>query len=216
MSKYKNLNIDFIQNKNRYRIIGEARIEKRGYDNDVKMNMLKNIDVLKKHGYDTVLVRFNCDDDINLVTNMIHDIKTTGMRVYSIYVGLDNRKPIQWNPFVKPSIIEDYIKKIAPLSDGWLLNWRSTSAHVKLLPKEFYNFICSTVRKYNKTCLIYGEIYYGKIDPLRTTALMYNIPENITGVVINNMGFSNYNHVYIINKLFAKIVPNYKNIDKIA
>jgi hypothetical protein len=45
---------------------------------------------------------------------------------------------------------------------------------------------------------------------------MYNIPENITGVVINNMGFSNYNHVYIINKLFAKIVPNYKNIDKIA
>jgi hypothetical protein len=87
---------------------------------------------------------------------------------------------------------------------------------VKLLPKEFYNYICKTVRKYNKTCLIYGEIYYGQIDPLRINALMYNIPENVTGVLINNMGFYGYNHSFIINKMFTNVVPNYKKLDKIA
>jgi hypothetical protein len=58
---------------------------------------------------------------------MIYDIKSTGMNVFSVYVGLDNRKPQPWNPYVEPALIEKYISQIAPLSDGWMLNWRSTS-----------------------------------------------------------------------------------------
>lgn len=215
LGQHLNSEIEFIKNTNRFKMIGEARIENDKYTDEDRKLLKSNLEVLKNEGYDTVLVRFYCDQDLTLITKMIHDIKSTGMKVFSVYVGLDNRKPC-WNPYVKPELIEKYIGEVAPLSEGWLLNWRSTSQHVKLLPKEFFNYISKTVRKYNKTCLIYGEIYYGQIDPLRTTALMYNIPENATGVVINNMGFSGYNHQFVANKMFAKIVPNYKNLDRMA
>ena len=216
LNQYIDLDIEFIKNTNQYRIIGEVKIENDRYDQDLKQQMIDNLMILKQHDYDSVLVRFDCSQNLDLIIQMINDIRSTGLRVYTVYVGLDNRKPIQWNPFVDPKTIENYISKIAPLSDGWLLNWRSTSAHVKLLPKEFFNYICATVRKYNKSCLIYGEIYYGRIDPLRTTALIYNIPKNVTGVVINNMGYYGYNHQFIVNKMFINSVPNYRKLDKIG
>jgi hypothetical protein len=215
LDSYQTCDIEHIKNTERFRIIGEVRIENDEYIEEQKQQLKENLEILKSEGYDTVLVRFYCDQNIDLIVEMMKDIKSTGMKIFSVYVGLDNRKPC-WNPYVEPEKIEDYISKVAPLSEGWLLNWRSTSQHVKLLPKEFYNYICKTVRKYNKTCLIYGEIYYGRIDPLKTTALMYNIPENVTGVVINNMGFYGYNHQFVANKMFAKIVPNYKNLDRIG
>ena len=216
LNQYIDLDIEFIKNTNQHRIIGEVKIENDRYDQDLKQQMIDNLMILKQHDYDSVLVRFDCSQNLNLIIQMINDIRSIGLRVYTVYVGLDNRKPIQWNPFVDPKTIENYISKIAPLSDGWLLNWRSTSAHVKLLPKEFFNYICATVRKYNKSCLIYGEIYYGRIDPLRTTALIYNIPKNATGVVINNMGYYGYNHQFIVNKMFINSVPNYRKLDKIG
>lgn len=45
---------------------------------------------------------------------------------------------------------------------------------------------------------------------------MYTLPENATGVLINNMGYYGYNITYIVNSLFTSIVPNYKKIDKIG
>lgn len=216
MYEHSSLNIEFIKSKKTYKIISEARIENGWYDDYVKSRMFQNISVLKKNGYDTVLVRFNCEQELSQIVELINDIKSTGMRVYSVYVGLDNQKPTAWNPFVKPEILENYISQIAPISDGWLLNWRCTSQHVKLLPKKFWNYMCATIRKYNSQCLIYGEIYYGQIDPLRIKALMYNIPENISGVVINNMGYYGYNHQFIVNRFFTKNVPNYRKLDKLA
>jgi hypothetical protein len=146
---------------------------------------------------------------------MINDIKALGFKVYSTYVGLDSR-PL-WNPFIlSPEKIEELIAKIAPLSDGWLLNWRSTSAHNKILPKEYFNFICNIVRKYNEKCYIYGEVYYGEIGPLGTNALMYTAPTNITGIIVNNFGYYGYNHAYVINKLLSNKIPNYKQLQKIG
>jgi hypothetical protein len=125
---------------------------------------------------------------------MINDIKSFGFRVYTVYVGLDTKRPY-WNPFeANPETIELYIKDIAKLSDGWLLNWRSISSHMKMLPIEYYNFICNTVRKYNDKCLIYGEIYFGKVAAFHGQIIsVKNIPENVTGVLVNNIGYIGYN-----------------------
>ena len=48
------------------------------------------------------------------------------------------------------------------------------------------------------------------------TTLAYTAPENITGVVINNMGYYGYNITYIVNNLFTSAVPNYRKLDKIG
>ena len=216
LAENKELNIEQILNKQQHKIISEIRLEPNMvYNQEVKDILFQNLDILKnKLGYDTVLVRFDCinenEDDLK---NLLNDIKSTGMKIYSTYVGLDNSN---WTPYIDPEILTKRLSLVASLSDGWFLNWRSTSSHVKLLPIEYFNWICKTIRNVNKNILIYGEIYYGKIDPLRTTTLIYTSPKNISGYVINNMGYYGYNHSYIINNYFSKSVPYYNKVEKIG
>ena len=91
---------------------------------------------------------------------MVDDIIDAGFEVFGTYVGQDNLQPT-WNPYIDPETIEEYFALLAPKFTGFLLNWRSTSSHVKILPIEFFNYICNTVRKHNSQVLIYGEVYYG-------------------------------------------------------
>jgi hypothetical protein len=200
------------------KIIGELKIEndEQYLSTDDLERLSSNLDILKTCGYDSVLVRFYVGQNLDFIIKMIEYVKAQGFDIYVTYTGLDNRKPVAWNPFVNINELDRYISVIAPYATGWFLNWRSTSQHVKLLPKEFYNYLYNTIRKYNNQCMIYGEIYYGQIDPLRTTALIYNIPNNVSGVLINNMGFYGYNHAFIVNKLFVNVIPEYKKLAKIA
>lgn len=211
----KTTNIQMVKNRVRRKIVGEAWLYNNKYDASTKANMLKNLAFLKSKGYDHILVRFDCSEDIEKLSKMVDDIKEAGFGVFMCYVGQDNLQP-RWNPFIDPETIDTYFKEIAPKCAGMLLNWRSTSNHVKILPIEFFNYVCNTIRKYNDQILIYGEVYYGRIDPLRMTTLIYTSPANITGLVINNMGYYGYNTTYIVNNLFATSVPDYKKLDKLG
>ena len=211
----KKCNIAYIKNKKLRKIIGEAWIYNNRYNFQTKENMLKNLDFFKSKGYGAVLVRFDCSEDKDKLIKMIDDIKAAGFEVFGTYVGQDNLKPA-WNPYIEPETIEEYISLLAPKFTGFLLNWRSTSNHVKILPIEYFNYICNTLRKVNDKILIYGEVYYGNIDPLRMRTLIYTAPENVTGIVINNMGYYGYNTTYIVNSLFTSAVPGYRKIDKLG
>lgn len=208
-------NISFIKNKKIWKIISEAWLYKDRYDSNVKENMLKNLSFFKENKYDTVLVRFDCTEDIDKLLKMIDDIKNTGFEVFATYVGRDYSCP-RWNPFIDPDTIERYIQLVAPKCKGFLLNWRGTSNHAKILPIEFFNYMCNILRKYNDQILIYGEVYYGYIDPLHNFLLVSTCPQNATGVVINNVGFRNSNVRYAVNRLFIYACPNYTKIDKLG
>ena len=211
----KKCNIAYIKNKKLRKIIGEAWIYNNRYNFQTKENMLKNLDFFKSKGYGAVLVRFDCSEDKDKLIEMVDDIREAGFEVFGTYVGQDNLKPA-WNPYIEPETIEEYISLLAPKFTGFLLNWRSTSNHVKILPIEYFNYICNTLRKANDKILIYGEVYYGNIDPLRMRTLIYTAPENVTGIVINNMGYYGYNTTYIVNSLFTSAVPGYRKIDKLG
>lgn len=211
----KKCNIELIKNTEQRKIIGEAWILNDNYNASVKENMLKNLKYLRSRGYDTVLVRFRCSEDIEQLKQMITDIKDDGFEIFSTFVGLDYEDPL-WNPFIEPETIEKYINEIAPMCTGYLLNWRSTSNHVKIIPIEYFNYLCNILRKANDKILIYGEVYYGNIDPLRMRTLIYTAPENVTGVLINNMGYYGYNITYVVNNLFATSVPGYRKMDKLG
>lgn len=215
LANNKKADIKLIKNEEERKIIGEAWIYNGRYDDGVKANMLKNLKFLRSKGYDTVLVRFRCSEDLDQLKRMINDIKDDGFEIFATYVGVDYEDP-SWNPFIEPETIEKYFAEIAPLCTGYLLNWRSTSNHVKILPIEYFNYLCNVVRKYNDKILIYGEVYYGNIDPLRMRTLIYTAPENVTGVVINNMGYYGYNITYVVNNLFAGSVPGYRKMDKLG
>ena len=59
-------------------------------------------------------------------------------------------------------------------------------------------------------------MFYGSIDAMKMIALAYVLPKNVTGVVINSMGFDGINIPYVVNMMFANHVPGYKKLDKIG
>ena len=79
---------------------------------------------------------------------MVDCIRDAGFGIFATYVGKDGRKQ-KWNPYIEPEILESYIAMVAPRCTGFLLNWRGTSSHTRLLPNEFFNYMCTTLRKHN-------------------------------------------------------------------
>ena len=63
---------------------------------------------------------------------------------------------------------------------------------------------------------MYGEVYYGRIDPYRTIALVHTMPKNATGIVVNNIGYCSSNIPYVIGTLLYKVVPEYGRLHKIG
>ena len=211
----KELDIQFIKPTSSFKIIGEAWIYSNHWDKAVKEQFAKNLAWTKAKGYDTVLTRFDCSENITNWLEMVQTIRDNGMKVFTVYVGQDNTCP-RWNPYINIDKFESFFKQATAAADGYFLGWRETSTHVRLLPSEFFNYICKLAREANPQILIYGEIYYGQTsDSAGRRALYYNLPKNVSGVVVQNMGFQGYNHGYIVQRLFRKIVPNYKSYDKI-
>lgn len=211
----KELDIQLIKPTTSFKIIGEAWIYSNRWDKAVKEQFAKNLEWTKAKGYDTVLTRFDCSENITNWLEMVQTIRDSGMKVFTVYVGQDNTCP-RWNPYISIDKFESFFKQATAAADGYFLGWRETSTHVRLLPSEFFNYICKLAREANPQILIYGEIYYGQTSvSAGRRALYYNLPKNISGVVVQNMGFQGYNHGYIVQRLFKKIVPNYKSYDKI-
>lgn len=211
----KTLEISKIKPTGLFKLIGEAWIYSNKWDQAVKEQFERNLQWTKAKGYDAVLVRFDCNEDMTNLLEMIQVIRSKSMKVFSVYVGRDNTCP-RWNPYIDPDKLEPFFKTIAAKSDGYILGWRETSTHVRLMPNEFFNYLCKMAREANPNILLYGEIYYGYTSSSAgRRALFYNIPKNVTGVVVQNMGFVGYNHGYIVQQLFKNIVPNYKTYDKI-
>lgn len=211
----KELDIQLIKPTSSFKIIGEAWIYSNRWDNAVKEQFAKNLKWTKAKGYDSVLTRFDCSENITNWLEMVQTIRDSGMKVFTVYVGQDNTFP-RWNPYINVSKFESFFKQATAAADGYFLGWRETSTHVRLLPSEFFNYICKLAREANPQILIYGEIYYGQTSASAgRRALYYNLPKNISGVVVQNMGFQGYNHGYIVQRLFRKIVPNYMSYDKI-
>lgn len=208
-------NIEYIANTNKYKIIAEARLINNSYDT---IKLKNNLDVLKQLGYNSVLVRFDCSEDIIVLKNLVKDIKNNGFNVFITFIG-DDYNTKKWSVFINPANIENYFKELSPEALGVFLCWRrGTSIKRYVIPIEYYNYICNISRKYNKNILIYGEVFYGSLESqYQQEAKLYsNIPENITGILIHNYGYINSNRAYIINKLIKNNISNYNKLNIIG
>lgn len=211
LKENKKCNIKYIPNKKKFKILAEVRLEE-CYDIELyKRNLEKAI----SFGYNGILFRFDTNEDKEKYKEIINITKDNGFDVFLTYVGLDNQNP-KWNPFCNMYKLEFFLQDFCPLAKGLFLNWRSTSSHVKLLPKEFFNYLCNTSRKYNENLLIFGEVFYGRIDYTKERKIVCTCPENVTGILINNMGYYGYNHSHIVNNLFVDCIPNYGRLHKIG
>lgn len=215
ISDHETCNIKYIKNTKQFRIQNEVKLYNNEYDGEILKN---NLTLLKSLGYDSILVRFDCTEDVTVLQSLVKEIKTEGFNIFLTYSG-DNYLDEKWSVFTNVGEIETFLKTLAPEATGLLLNWGfGTSINNYIIPEQYYNYICNTARKYNDSILIYGEVFYGKVNRQYESShsVHYNIPKNVTGVVVSNFGFYNNNRKYALEKMFKQYVPNFSELDVIG
>lgn len=172
---------------------------------DQKARLYSNITYLKNsYRYNTVLVRFDCTENIDTLMEICQHIKyTEQMKVYIAFSPFDS---IDQTIFINPDIFKRYLNTLAPLADGYILGYRRMSQHYTKADEPYTNFILDNLRKYNSNILIFGEIYIGeKYSNRGVFEVTSFVPTNASGAILFNAGVETSDIYSIMKKVDKKI-----------
>lgn len=209
---YKNYNVSYVELTKEIRMISEAVVPRTNLELEV---LTKNIQFFKSKGYNSVLFVFDGFETPENIVKTVKYIKSLGMDVYATFGG---KESLESTVFIDPSLFKEDLELIAPYIDGYIIGWRRTSCHLFEMDKEYMNFIIKTLRDKNPNVPILGEIYFGnshKNEGEGNWGFCVNIPENASGVIVNNFGYSNINKKAVIEKFIPSKVNGFKDMAKI-
>ncbi len=159
----------------------------------------------KEQGYNTVLLAIDGREDVYTLKYFIKRINEHGLDVYFTFGGYEERT-LNLPP---PKQYVNYLRILAPLCKGFLMNWRQTSCHTFYITDEWNNMNMSLLREYNPNIIILGEVHYGyNVDNNGSYGFTYNVPENISGVILVNFGYNGINIEGVVKRLIPKKIGN--------
>ena len=90
-----------------------------------------------------------------------------------------------------PDKLASFLRSLGAVSDAFLLGWRRTSLHLLIPDPQWINFLVKNARKCNQDLPVIGEAYLGQTAESNESerAVTYNIPENISAVLIFGIGY---------------------------
>ena len=162
----------------------------------------KNLEAYKAAGYNAVLLTFDLTEPLGKLLDVISFVKSKDMRVVFAYAGPER---LEWSVFQDPDKIADYLSSIGAASDAFLIGWRRTSLHLLIPDPQWINFLVKNARKCNQDLPVIGEAYLGQTAESNESerAVTYNIPENISAVLIFGMATGLYSFLGLIGKSFV-------------
>jgi hypothetical protein len=147
------------------------------------------------------------------LSNLVKFIRYKGFRTYFAFGGDEN---LYVSVFVNPNKLKKQLQSLAEYSEGFLIGWRRTSAHLLEQDIQYMNYMTECIRDVNKNCLIFGEIYYGntaKYHEKNKWGFGYNLPNYASGVVICNFGYDSVNAESVVKYIIpSKIGNKYEQI----
>ena len=148
----------------------------------------KNLEAYKAAGYNAVLLTFDLTEPLSKLLDVISFVKSKDMRVVFAYAGPER---LEWSVFQDPDKIAGYLSSIGAASDAFLIGWRRTSLHLLIPDPQWINFLVKNARKCNQDLPVIGEAYLGQTAESNESerAVTYNIPENISAVLIFGIGY---------------------------
>lgn len=195
--------------------IAETCLSKLQISDSLMYRLDQNLKTLRKRGYQAVLFRFDCTEDVNDLMKIQKCIIDNDMSVILAYSGHDQKTP-RWNPLIDPSIISGYLEKLAPDAFAIALGWKTSSLHFRQMPYEYYNWLAAAARKYNSSILIYGEVFHGRMDVANVIKTDWIYVQNMNGYIVKNLG---YHTSCIENSVIQQqqnLIPEFSDIDKIG
>ena len=171
----------------------------------------KNLEAYKAAGYNAVLLTFDLTEPLSKLLDVISFVKSKDMRVVFAYAGPER---LEWSVFQDPDKIADYLSSIGAASDAFLIGWRRTSLHLLIPDLQWINFLVKNARKCNQDLPVIGEAYLGQTAESNESerAVTYNIPENISAVLIFGIGYKGV----AIERAIDLVFPQAKGLPRIG
>ena len=171
----------------------------------------KNLEAYKAAGYNAVLLTFDLTEPLGKLLDVISFVKSKDMRVVFAYAGPER---LEWSVFQDPDKIANYLSSIGAASDAFLIGWRRTSLHLLIPDPQWINFLVKNARKCNQDLPVIGEAYLGQTAESNESerAVTYNIPENISAVLIFGIGYKGV----AIERAIDLVFPQTKGLPRIG
>ena len=187
---YKSIKFLRIPTYQKFRMISEINLPKNSLEFEI---LNKNLDYYRFRGYDSVLIVFDGSESPRDLNYLVKYVRYKGFRSFFAFGGEES---LNVSVFVNSETLKKQLQALAQFSEGFLLAWRRTSAHLIEQDIEYMNYMSSCVREINKNCLIFGEVYYGntaKYPHEHQWGFGYNLPNYASGAVICNFGVESVN-----------------------
>jgi hypothetical protein len=202
---YKVKNFYKIPLQKEFRMITEVKLPKTSKQFEI---LEKNLAYYKSRGYDSVLIAFDGSENPSDLNKLVKYIRYKGFRSFFAFGGEEN---LNVSVFVNPETLKKQLQSLAQYSEGFLLGWRRTSAHLLEQDIQYMNYMSECVRIANKNCLIFGEIYYGntaKYPHEGKWGFGYNLPNYASGVVVCNFGYESVNAEGVVKYIVPSKIGN--------
>lgn len=209
-SDYANYSTKKIAMTKPFRMISEVMLPK----NTAGFSTLRtNLEYYKSRGYDSALVVFDGSESATDLRNLAKYVRYYGLDCYFAFGGEES---LNVSIFADPVKLKAQLGALAEYSSGFIVGWRSTSAHLLEQDAAYTNYLVSYVREANPNCLIFGEVYYGNTATYphaNQWGFGFNLPSYSSAVMICNFGFSSVNVEAVVKKLIPSKVGN---MDQVA
>ena len=195
----QNFSIDFVRPPAGIRMIAEIH-------HPIDQSVLrKNLAFYKKQNFNAALLTFGFSGEkLSDLLYTAEVVKSTGMKLFIAYAGPEDLKH---SVLQDPDELAEKIKVLSIHADGFLLNWRRTSLHLFEQDPAYVNYMLKQIRSRNKNIAVLGEAYYGQTASSnhKLRNLQYNVPENVSGVLISGLGYNGVAVESVLNKILTKI-----------
>lgn len=186
-----------------FRMIAEVQVPRSSAQFDT---LRQNLNYYKGRGYDSVLVVFDGSEQPSDLRNMV---KYLCSLKWSVWFAFSGKESLNVSIFVDPDLLKRQLGAVAEFSEGMLLGWRSTSAHLLDQDPQYTAYMVECARTTNPNLKILGEVYYGnthKYPKEHQYGWGINVPSYSSGAIIFNFGFGMVDAYYINKKLIPSKV----------
>lgn len=170
-----------------------------------------NLEHYKKLGYNAALLTFDCTEELYRLLDLAGLIRSKELAVWIAYSGPED---LRHSVFADPDRLSKFLSELGAVSDGFVIGWRRTALHLFEQDRQFYNVMLKAVRSRNKNIRVLGEAYIGETasTPEYTRTVSYNVPANVSGVIVSGLGFYGVNVEGALHGVFAPV----EKFDRVA
>ena len=168
-----------------------------------------NLAFYRQQGYNACLITIDGTESASNALQLVALVRAAGMSPWIAWAGPEK---LEWSIYREPATLSRLLRAAARASDGYLVAWRRTSAHLVAQDAPYIEHLVQQVRSANPAIYVVGESYYGQTwENLphvnrKGWEARDNVPRNQSGILIAGIATQGYAVETMLRSTFARWV----------